>query len=258
MFQRTVDSLVAQTERSFSVLISDNYSTKGDEFIGEATERLQRTGIAVRRVRPPVELGRVEHWNWAHYESGADWLKPLFAGDWLDAAYMAKLRGAMASNASCRYIFCPYLLHLGDQPPTTVSSPWVGRFQRPAEMQPRVLSHGMQFGPPSAAAMERTAWISVGGYPTALPICADSLMFCTLAATFGVLGLTEPLCHFNIHDARFSTNLAQRAKDSFREAITYFGMLGYRAWAERVSFSKLAYARLLWRETRAYLAKGKS
>jgi len=32
-------------------------------------------------------------------------------------------------------------------------------------------------------------------------------------------------------------------------------MLGYHAWARRVSFSKPGFARLLARETRAYLSK---
>src|SRR5580698_8170005 len=147
-FERSVESLLAQKERSFSVLLSDNHSTKGGELIAAAVERLRGAGIAMRSVRPPLELGRVEHWNWAMYESAGEWLKPLFAGDWLDADYVALLRGAMAENPECRYIFCSYVLHPGGNPPVTVTSPWVGRFRPPAEMQQNVLSHGMQFGPP--------------------------------------------------------------------------------------------------------------
>ena len=70
----------------------------------------------------------------------------------------------------------------------------------------------MQFGPPSAAAYERTAFVAAGGYPTPLPICSDSLLFCALASRHGVLGMAEPLCHFNIHGARFSTGLAREAE----------------------------------------------
>jgi hypothetical protein len=120
-------------------------------------------------------------------------------------------------------------------------------------MEKVALRYGMQFGPPSAAAYERNAFITLGGYPTALPICADSLLFCTMAARFGALGFVEPLCHFNIHGARFSTGLPQRRQDNFREVITYCLMLGYAAWASRIKFSKLAFTRLLARETRSYL-----
>jgi hypothetical protein len=253
-FQQTVTSLTAQMDRSFSVLISDNFSTRGSEFIAAAVERLQKAQIPVRQVRPPFELGRVEHWNWAHYESNALWLKPLFAGDWLDPHYLAKLRDGILTHPGCRYVFCNYVLHLGNEPPVTVSSRWAGRFHAPAQMQQGVLRYGMQFGPPSAAAFERTAFLSVAGYPTTLPIAADSLMFCTLAARFGALGLAAPLCHFNIHDARFSTNLPQRRRDTLREALIYHGMIGYHAWSNRVPFPKLGYTRLLLRQIRAYLA----
>jgi glycosyltransferase involved in cell wall biosynthesis len=255
VLQQSVESLALQTDRSFSVLISDNYSTKGGEIIGAAVSRLEGVGIRVRRVKPPFELGRVEHWNWAHHESTGDWLKPVFAGDWLENNYIARLREVVAANSECRYIFCNYVLHPGNNPTVTISSPWAGRFRPAAEMELKVLSYGMQFGPPSAAAIEKNAFISMGGYPTPLPICSDSLMFCTLAMRYGVYGIADPLCHFNIHDSRFSTTLPGKRRDTFRETMTFSCMLAYRAWAAGVSFSKVAFARLLLRETRAYCAQ---
>ena len=255
VLEQTAKSLAAQHDRRFSILISDNHSTRGREFIDGAISEFQKAGIAVRRVQPPVELGRVEHWNWAHHQAEAEWLKPVFAGDWLDLEFVAKLRAAIAAHPACRYVFSPYVLHRSDTAPLTVTSVWAGKFHEAAEMERHVLSLGMQFGPPSAAAYERTSFVAVGGYPTPLPICADSLLFCALAARFGVLGLAEPLCHFNIHDARFSTNLGEKRKDTFRENITYLFMLAYHAWTRRVAFSKPGFARLLARETRSYLSK---
>ena len=254
VLDQTANSLAGESDRRFTVLLSDNYSTKGGEFISAAADRLQSAGISVRRVRPPFELGRVEHWNWAHHESKADWLKPVFAGDWLELDYVARLRAGIAANPACRYIFASFVYHCGSDAPVKVVSQWAGRFRSAAEMEKNVLRYGMQFGPPSAAAMERNAFAAVGGYPTTLPICSDSLMFCALASRFGVLGLAEPLCHFNIHDARFSTNLPQRRRDTLSESITYYLMLGYRAWSERVKFSRSALARMILREIRAYRA----
>src|SRR6202012_2467346 len=115
-----------------------------------------------------------------------------------------------------------------------------------------VLRYGMQFGPPSAAVFERAIFTAGGGYPTALPICADSLMFCAMASRFGSLGLGEALCHFNIHGARFSTSLLGRRRDSLRETLTYYWMLGYGAWAQGIDFCKLAFAKALLRELRAF------
>ncbi len=223
--------------------------------MANAAVQLERAGISVNRMRPPFELGRVEHWNWAHHQASGDWLKPVFAGDWLAPDYVARLRAASEGTPDCRYIFCSYVLHRVNEAPASVISAFVGRFYSAAEMQQLVLRNGMQFGPPSAAAFERGAFIEVGGYPTPLPICSDSLMFCTLASRFGVLGLAEPLCHFNIHGARFSTSLPQKRKDTFRESLTYYFMLAYHAWADRVPYSRVSFARLLWRETRGYLSK---
>ena len=257
VLEQTAKSIAAQTDRRFSILISDNYSTKGTEFIDAATALLTGAGISVNRVRPPFELGRVEHWNWAHHLAEADWLKPVFAGDWLELEYVAKLRAAVAAHPDCRYVFSAFVYHRGSNSPVIVRNPWAGRFHSAAEMEQIVLGCGMQFGPPSAAAFERTAFISAGGYPTPLPICSDSLLFCALASRFGAFGLAEPLCHFNIHEARFSTTLPLQRKNTFRETITYYWMLAYRAWADRTSFSKTAFARLLLREARAYFAGNK-
>src|SRR5690348_1069158 len=84
VFAKTIDSLAAQTDKKFSVLISDNFSTRGTEHIEASLQTLSAAGISARKIQPPSELGRVEHWNWLHHQSQADWLKPLFAGDWLE------------------------------------------------------------------------------------------------------------------------------------------------------------------------------
>jgi glycosyltransferase involved in cell wall biosynthesis len=255
VLEQTIRSLVTQTDRRFSVLLSDNHSTQGVELLDAAARELEGAGIAVRRVRPLFELGRVEHWNWAHHVSSGDWLKPLFLGDWLEPNYVGELRAVVSGYPECRYVFASYVYHLGDSPAAALLNPWAGRFIGAEQMERIVLRKGMQFGPPSAAAYERTALISLGGYPTTLPICADSLLFCAMASRFGALGLADPLCHFNIHAARFSTSLPQQRRNTLRENVTYYFMLAYRAWSERAAFSWTAFARLLAREFRAYLAK---
>ena len=255
VFDKTVESLTVQTDKNFSVLISDNFSTKGQEHIAAALEKLSAAGIAARKVQPPVELERVEHWNWAHYQSPADWLKPLFVGDWLEPVYVSRVREIAAANPACRYIYSNGYTHIAGQEPTTGQNPWAGRFNSPEVMQDVVLRHGMQFGPPSAAAYERTAFLALGGYPTGLPISADSLLYCTLAARFGAAGIQEKLCHFNIHAARFSTALPGKRRDTYREAMTFYFMLGYHAWTERDCFPVLGFLRLLARETKNQLVR---
>jgi hypothetical protein len=249
---QTASSIAGQTDRGFSVLISDNYSTKGGEWIDAAMVEFQKAGISARRIKPPAELGRVEHWNWAHHQTDAEWVKPVFAGDWLELNYVARVRATRAANPQCRYIFANYILHTQNEAPQTVGSAWTGRYYPPAEMQNIVLRYGMQFGPPSVAAYERAAFIEAGGYPTPLPICSDCLLFCAMASRYGAFGLAEPLCHFNIHGARFSTGLGEKRKFTFQETITYLWMLAYQAWSEKMPFSRVAFVRMLLRELRSY------
>src|SRR5689334_11990554 len=77
---QTVASLLAQTDRQFSVLLSDNYSTTGSNYLDAAQEQITAAGVPVRRLKPPCELKRIEHLNWAHARAQGDWLKPLLPG----------------------------------------------------------------------------------------------------------------------------------------------------------------------------------
>jgi hypothetical protein len=255
VFAKTIDSLATQTDKQFSVLISENFSTSGFDQIEKALEKLSAVGIVARRIQPPMELERVEHWNWLHYQSKADWLKPLFAGDWLDPVYISCIRKIAEGNSACRYIYSNGYTYCPGEKPATALNPWAGKFNSPAEMQDVVLRYGMQFGPPSAAAYEQTAFLTLGGYSTAMPVSADSLLFCTLAARFGAAGIQEPLVHFNIHAARFSTSLPGKRRDTFRETMTFFFMLGYHAWTENARFSITGFLRLLLRETKNYMIR---
>ena len=71
---QTTAALAAQTDRRFAVLLSDDFSATGPAQIDEAQHELTAAGIAVRRLRPPRGLRRLEHWNWAHAQSRAGWL----------------------------------------------------------------------------------------------------------------------------------------------------------------------------------------
>jgi hypothetical protein len=76
-----------------------------------------------------------------------------------------------------------------------------------------------------------------------------------MASRFGALGLLEPLCHFNIHGARFSTNLSEKRSQTLREVLLYQKMLAYSAWSSRVVFSLPGFLRLTLREIRANRAR---
>lgn len=253
VFAKTIDSLVAQTDQDFSVLVSDNFSTQGGEHIEAALKQLSAHGIAARKIQPPMELGRVEHWNWLHYQSPADWLKPLFVGDWLEPDCMALVRKTIAANPACRYIWTNGYTHRPGHPDITGHNKWAGRFNPPEVMQDIVLRYAMQFGPPSATAYERETFYGMGGYRTELPIAADSYLYCTLSARCGAAGIQEKLCHMNVHNARFGALLPSKRREIYCEKRLYYSMMAYHSWTERDRFPVVGFLRLLAREVKGYL-----
>ena len=255
VFVKTIDSLAAQTGKNFSVLISDNFSTNGADHFDRALQTLSAAGIAACKIQPPAELGRVEHWNWLHQESKADWLKPLFAGDWLEPIYFSRLRETIAANPSCRYVFSNGFTHVPGEAPRTAPNTWTGRFRPPAEMQELVLRFGMQFGPPSAAAYERQAFFTAGGYDSTLPICADSYLFCKMAALFGTIGMPDRLFHLQIHAARFSNDLPGKQWENFKENISYYFRLTHDVREAGGRIPVCGFLRMLARAVRDYLLK---
>jgi hypothetical protein len=120
-------------------------------------------------------------------------------------------------------------------------------------MQEAVLRLGHHFGPPSAYAFSREAFLAIGGYRPSLPITADCLFCCTLAARLGVVTIPDLLANFFIHGARFSTGLPARRLATLREELTYHGLLTYHAWTERQPVPWGAAARTAARRIRNYL-----
>jgi hypothetical protein len=252
VFHKTADSLVSQTERNFSVIISDNFSTTGHEHLDAVLAKFATARIKARKIRPPTELGRVEHWNWLHYQSSAEWMKPLFAGDWIEPDYVSSCCAALGRVPECAYMACEFIHHHGENR-MHVSLPVTAGFYGPAESQDAVLRFGMQFGPPSAAIYRRDVFLKSGGYDPMLPICADSYLYCKLAARHGIYRLGKPLAHFLLHTARFSHSLPEKQRAAFREKMCFYAKLGVTAWHERWRFPLFGYARLFAREIRSRL-----
>jgi hypothetical protein len=250
---KSIASLVTQTDRDFSVLVSDNHSTSGGEFIDEAVKELRTAGIPVQKIQPAAELERIEHWNWLHFQTQAKWVKPLFAGDWLEPDYIASVRHEIGTVPECRYVYSGYRFHDASSGGTMDVIPaWAGGFRGAADMRDVVLRYGHQFGPPSCAAYQSDAFCAVGGYCTTLPICADSLFFCALAQRFGAIGIARILSNFQMHSARFSTLLPGRRKAVLREQLTYILALFYHARTEKWPVSHAGMLKMLARELRDY------
>jgi len=231
VMRESISALEAQRNRDFSVLISDNHSSSGREYLDEAETRLKAAGIAVQRIQPPAELGRVEHWNWAMHQVATDWIKPLFLGDALYPEYFERVCTALETHPSCGFVFSSYRLAMPGESEQETRVYWSG-FTTAEKMREVTLKYGMQFGPPSGVMFRRDLFDALGGFPLGLPICADSFLFCRMAATGGAFGVVEPLFRFHIHATRFSSSLPEKRWNTLRETILYRGALAYHAWTQ--------------------------
>jgi hypothetical protein len=229
----TVGSLAAQTERGFGVVLSDNFSTNGEEHLVAARQTLEGAGIPTRRVRPPFELGRVQHWNWAHAQGEALWLKPLFVGDILFPRYVERIQQRATLRPRAAIIRCEFEVRRGGevwpaaQPPVPCESFTSSEFLRcyPAS--------GNWIGSPVNMAYRREAWQAAGGYAVHLPVCADLNLYVTLILHHGLETVPERLAAFQLHEQRFSHVARQRPVNNcfelwliLRQARTYCRRMG--------------------------------
>jgi hypothetical protein len=201
-------SLVSQTERNFAVVLSDNFTNKGFEFITQFCDELKTAGIPVRRVKPDRELGRVQHWNWAHAQGQADWLKPLFVGDLLKPEYVARLR-QRAEKPQAHVVRCEFEMRTPTGSSVS-SAPFKHENLSPSEFLNYFPARGNWIGGPLNMAYRRTAFQVTGGYATQLPSCADYKLHVMLATRYGLEIIHEDLATFQLHEQRFSHGIRGR------------------------------------------------
>jgi len=201
-------SLVSQTERNFGVVLSDNFTSKGSEIIAQFCDELNAAGIPVRRVKPGRELGRVQHWNWAHAQGWAEWLKPLFVGDLLKPEYVARVR-QRAEKPQAHVIRCEF----ETRTPTgsSVSSvPFRQESLSPSEFLDYFPGRGNWLGGPLNMAYRLTAFQVTGGYATQLPSCADYKLHATLAVRYGLEIIHKNLATVQLHERGTSQDFRRR------------------------------------------------
>jgi hypothetical protein len=214
---KTARSLAAQTERSFSVLLSDNGSGEESSVVRETVQILETSGLATRVIRPPEELGRVEHWNWSHRQAAADWVKPLFVGDWLEPEYAAIVGRAIENNAGAEIVNCNFRSHHPDG--TTTQTSYTGGLHSREEVLAQACRVGNDFGGPINICFRKLAFEMVGGYPPALPVSADFWLILMLALRKGLVTCPEVLANFNFHPTRFTTNFPYHRINGDRELV---------------------------------------
>jgi hypothetical protein len=237
-FLETADSLVQQTERDFGVVLSDNFSQEGFEHLVAAEHRLKAGGISVRRIKPLWELGRVQHWNWAHAQAQATWLKPLFVGDILFPHYVERLHARVEKRPDSALVRCEFQTRRPGTTATT-SVPFEEQSLTPQQFLAWFPSHGNWLGGPINMAYRKSAWRAAGGYAVHMPACADLNLYVNLTLHHGLETIPETLAAFQLHEQRFSHGIGKRRVNGcfelwliLRQARNYCSNVGL-IWPER-------------------------
>jgi hypothetical protein len=189
---RAAASLAAQTDRRFTVLLSDDFSSAGLDAMHEARSLLSAAGIPFRCVKPPVELKRLEHWNWAHSQSDGEWLKLLPPCGALRPAFVQQFRRRLQASPQARFIRCDLGLDT-EWGPETERAPFTQAAISPAEFARLIPAAGRWLSHPENVAYSRLAWLAAGGYATQFAACAPLHFNLTLALRHGVENLPETL-----------------------------------------------------------------
>jgi hypothetical protein len=192
VLRQTIQSLTAQANHSFSVLISDNSSSKGIEFIDESVEHLQQTGIAVRCVSAPFEMARIVHWNWSHAQSQAEWIKPLLPGAQLKATYVERLLQRASERPHAALLRCDADVRT-EWGAEVLRAPSAPTSLTPAEFLDYFPARVDWIGNLLNVAFRRVAWRALGGYPVHLPACAPVSLNALLSLHYGMENLPESL-----------------------------------------------------------------
>jgi hypothetical protein len=195
----TVASLIAQTDRSFGVVLGDASSRASGNVVDAAQRQLAVAGISVQRVKPPFEMKRLEYLNWTHAQARAAWLKPLLPGEQLQPSYVERLKKRVGEQPRARAVRCDWVLGT-EWGPEPITAPFASSAVTPAEFvnffpaQVDWLSCSINF------AYSRTAWLALGGYSAQFPTLAALNLHMLLALHYGLENLDETLATAELGD----------------------------------------------------------
>jgi hypothetical protein len=196
----TGSSLAAQTERGFSVVLSDNFSADGHDILMQFCDAMKSANIPVNRVQPPYGLGRVQHCNWVHGQGEAEWLKPLFTGDLLKPDYMEHLHLRVAARPQAQIVRCEAEVNTAEKIRVSAAAPFKQENLTPTEFLNYFPTSGNWIGGLINVAYRRAAWQAVGGYPPHLPALGGLKLIAIMALRYGIEMIHEPLAISQTHD----------------------------------------------------------
>jgi hypothetical protein len=168
----------------------------------------------------------VQHWNWAHHQSNAEWLKPLFVGDWLEPNCIATCRSMIEAHPGIEFLLFYFFYHRGEVVEKFDCHQMRGMLHA-KDATRQSLCYGNFFGGPINTIYQRAAYEAVGGHYTGLPLTADFDLYFRLATESATYIIPEYLGNFVLHDARFAKKGSGTRR---RESMAYEMILTVLMW----------------------------
>jgi glycosyltransferase involved in cell wall biosynthesis len=114
---RTIESVLAQTQPDFELLISDNASSDGTESM---CREYVRRDARVCYFRQPDNLGPIGNFNWLLTQARTEFVLMLADDDWLDTDYVERCMAIMDSDPTLSIVTGATRYFEGDAPPDLV------------------------------------------------------------------------------------------------------------------------------------------
>jgi hypothetical protein len=172
----------------------------------------------------------VQHWNWLHHQSDADWLKPLFVGDWLERDCLATCRAVIAADPQLAFIFWYYRFHRGQKETFVCDCGGLSGRLDPAPLARKAIFEGNFVGAPLNVLYRRAAFEALGGHHTSLPLMADFDLYTRLAVQVPAYVIPRVLGHFVLHENRFAKSGSGTRRESMNaEWVLVAALTGYAA-----------------------------
>lgn len=216
-FNNSAEVALSLAHRSgLPCVVSDNASSP--EHIEHIRQIVSRSS-GVTLIEQPRNLGRVGNWEYCirHFrQSGAAWLKWLFAGDTLLDTAADDFQDAIRRFPDARLIVGEHLEVWSDR-----TVPW-RRLNETQIINPaRALELAVElvnwFGAASGQCFRHDAFDDLT--ISALPWTADGLMCLDVASRFPVVYLAKPVVEWRVASRRFFTTQADGTRARLEEAL---------------------------------------
>lgn len=213
-----LESMLAQTERDWELLIVDDCSSDGTAEIASA---YARRDPRVRLVRNPANLGLVRNWNRCVDLAQGTWVKFLFQDDLIVPSCIEEMLAAAGETTD--FVACKrgFIFEEGTSAQERefyLTHPSVTSLDEMTEVRPDAVCDraidllGVNFiGEPSAVLLRRDVFARFGGFNADLIMICDTEYWVRVASHTGLVHVPKTLCQFRVHPGSASARaLASR------------------------------------------------